>query len=51
MVVKNYALIEKWVGSKVTGMKTTFFAIFDPSWTHVLSKKSPNKKFFKQHFS
>ena len=32
MAVKNFVFRENWVGSKVTGMKTTFFVIFDPTW-------------------
>ena len=32
-----------WVGSKVAGMKTTFFALFDPTWTHIVAPKGPNK--------
>ena len=31
MVVKNFVFREHWVGSKVAGVRTTFFAIFDPS--------------------
>ena len=32
MAVKEFAFRENWVGSKVASMKTTFFAIFDPTW-------------------
>ena len=32
-------------------MKTTFFAIFDPTWTHLLASKGPNKEFLRQYFS
>ena len=42
---------ENWVGSREAGMKTTFFVIFDPTWTHILVPKGPNKEFLKQHFS
>ena len=28
-------------------MKTTFFAYFDPIWTHILAPKDPNKEFIK----
>ena len=35
------------VGSKVTSMKTTFYVIFDPTWTHMLPLKGPNKEFLK----
>ena len=30
MAVSNFVFRENWLGSKVTGLKTTFFAIFDP---------------------
>ena len=52
MAVKNFVFRETWVDSKVAGMKATFFAIiFDPTWTHILAPKGPNKLFFKQYFS
>ena len=51
MTVKNYVFRENWVGSKVAGMKTTFFAIFDLTWTKIMASKGPNKEFLKQHFS
>ena len=35
MVVKNFVFRENWVGSKVAGMKTSFFAICDPTWTQI----------------
>ena len=35
MAVKNFVFRGKWVGGKVAGMKTTYFAIFDPTWTHI----------------
>ena len=44
-------LVKNWVGSKMAGMKTTFFAIFDSTWTHIIIIKGPSKEFFKQHFS
>ena len=50
MAVKNFVFRENWVGSKVAGMKTTFFAIFDPTCAHILAPKVPNKEFLKQHF-
>ena len=54
-VNKNFVFRENWVGSKVAGMKTTFFAIFDPTWTHILTLylKGSNKEFLnlKQYFS
>ena len=49
MAVKNFVLKENQVDSKVTGMKATFFAIFDPTWTHILDPK--RKEFRKQHFN
>ena len=51
MAVKNFAFRQNWIGSKVAGMKKAFFAIFDPTWTHILAQKGPNKEFVKQHFS
>ena len=51
MAVKNFVFRGKWVGGKVAGMKTTYFAIFDPTWTHILPQKGPDKEFLKQHFS
>ena len=51
MVVKNFVFREDWVGRKVAGMKKSFFAIFDPTWTHILALKGPNKEFLKQNFS
>ena len=43
MAVKNFVVRANWVGSKMAGMKTTFFAIFDPTWIHILAPKGPNK--------
>ena len=45
--------MENWVGSMmVAGMKTNFFAIFDPIWTHTLvPAKDLSKEFFEQNFS
>ena len=52
MVVQKFVFRENWVGSKVVaGMKTIFYAIFDPIWAHILAPKDPNKEFFKQNFS
>ena len=48
MAVKNFVFRENWVDSKVAGMETTFFAIFHPTWTHILAPKGPNKEFLKQ---
>ena len=51
MAVKNFVFSENWVGSKVAGMKKTFFVIFDSTWTYSLAPKDPNKEFLKEHFS
>ena len=52
MVVKKFVFRENWVGSKVmAGVKTIFFAIFDPTWTHILAPEGLNKEFLKQHVS
>ena len=52
MVVQKFVLRENWVSSNVVaGMKTIFFAIFDPIWTQILTPKDTNKEFFKQNFS
>ena len=48
MAVKNFVFRENWVGSKVAGMKKTFFGIFDPTSTHSLAPKDPNKEFLKE---
>ena len=50
MAVKNFVFRQNWVGRKVAGMKKPF-VIFDPTWSHILAPKDPNKEFFKQHFS
>ena len=47
----NFGFKENWVGSWVAGMKTTFFAIFDLTWTHILAPKGPKKKFVQKDFS
>ena len=43
MAVKNFVFRQNWVGRKVPGMKKTFFAIFDPTWTHIFVSKSPER--------
>ena len=48
MVVKNFVFRQDWVGRKVAGMKKTFFAIFDPTWTHILALNGP-KEFLKEY--
>ena len=30
-------------------MKTTFYVIFDPTWTHMVPLKGPNKEFLKEN--
>ena len=54
MAVKNFVFRENWVGSNLAGMKATIFAIFaifDPTWAHILALKGPNKEFLKQYSS
>ena len=41
MALKNFPFRKNWVGSEVVGMKITFFAIFDPTWDHILASKRP----------
>ena len=42
MALKNFPFNKNWVGSEVAGMKIPFFAIFDPTWAHILALKRPN---------
>ena len=51
MAVKNLVFRENWAGSKVADMKTTIFAIFDPTWTYILAPKGPNNELLKEYFS
>ena len=51
MALKNFVLMEKWLGSEVAGMKIVFFSIFDPIWTHILAPKDPNMEFLKDNFN
>ena len=51
MAVKKFVFRENWVGGKMVDMKTAFVSIFDPTWTHILAPKGPNKEFIKEHFS
>ena len=51
MTVKNFVFRQTLVGKMMAGMKETFFSIFDPSCTHILAPKDPNKEFLKQNFS
>ena len=44
MALKNFSFRKNFfflVGSEVAGMKITFFAIFDPTWAHILAPKRP----------
>ena len=41
MALKNFSFRKNWVESEVAGMKITFFAIFDPTWAHILAPKRP----------
>ena len=41
MALKNFSFRKNWVGSEVAGMKITLFAIFDPTWAHILAPKKP----------
>ena len=51
MAVENFVFKENWVGNEVVGMKTVFFVISDPTSTHILAPKSPNKEFLKNNFN
>ena len=39
MAVKNFVFRQYWIGRKVAGMKKTFLAIFDPTWTHIMNSQ------------
>ena len=47
MAAKNFIFREICVGSKVAGMQTNVFAVFDPTWTLVLAPKGSHDKFLK----
>ena len=51
MALKNFVFRKNWVGIEVAGMKIAFFAIFDPTWTHILITIDTNKEFLKQNFN
>ena len=51
MAVKNFVFRQKLGWLKGGWYEKTFFAIFDPTWTHILVPKDQNKEFLKQHFS
>ena len=51
MAFKNFIFRENCVGSEVAGMKIAFFAIFDPTWTHIFVPKGSNMDFLKQNFN
>ena len=42
MALKNFSFRENWVEIEVAGMKIAFFAIFNPTWAHILAPKRPN---------
>ena len=44
---------ESWVGSRWLVLKQPFFAIFDPTWIHILpqAKRPKYKEFSKQHYN
>ena len=42
---------KNWIVSEVASMKIAFFAIFDPSWTHILAPIDPDMGFLKQNFN
>ena len=46
MAVKNFIFRENYVGREVTGMTIAFFAIFDPTWTHILVPNAQIRKNF-----
>ena len=41
MALKNFSFRVNWVGSDVTATKIAFFAVFDPTWAHILAPKRP----------
>ena len=51
MALKNFFFRKYLVVSEVAGMKIAIFAIFDPTWTHMLAPKVPNIEFLKQNFN
>ena len=43
MTLKNFSFRENWVRMiEMVGMKIAFFAIFNPTWAHILAPKRPN---------
>ena len=44
---------ESWVGSRWLVLKQPFFAIFDPTWIHILpqAKRPKYTEFSKQHYN
>ena len=51
MAVENLVFRKNWVESEVSSMKIAFFAIFDPTWSHILAPTDPNMEFLKQNFN
>ena len=41
MALKNFFFRKNWVGSEVADMKIIIFAVFDPTWVHILAPKRP----------
>ena len=39
MALKNFSFGKNGVESEMVGIKITFFAIFDPTWDHILATK------------
>ena len=39
MAVKDFVFMKNWIESVVASMKIAFFAIFDPTWAHILAPK------------
>ena len=51
MTVKNFVFKESLAANEWTGMKLTFFAIFDPTWIHIFTPKGLTMEFFNQNFN
>ena len=50
MAVKNFIFRKNWAGSEVAIMKIAFFAIFEPTWTHILAPTGPHMGFLNFQF-
>ena len=51
MAIKKIVFGKNCVGSEMAGIKTGFFSIFNPTWTHILAPKGLNMEFLKQNFN